>query len=295
MSKTIKVHLALFAVSLLYGATYAMAKAVMPMYIKPFGFIVLRVSSALLLFLVFHALFVRQRVDKKDLIPLAISAFFGSAANMLLFFAGLEITTPIHASVLMLVTPVFVLLISLLTGAEKPSVQKIGGVMLSAMGALFLMGGIRLSFSADTLLGDVFIILNAISFAIYLVYVKKLMVKYNPFTVSRWNFIFGFIYVLPFGFGQLSDIEWASFTGEIWFYVVFICVGTTFLTYLLNAYALQHTGSSLVGTYIYLQPVVAGIIAVSKGMESLTVMKVIFILLIFAGVYLVSKKHKTKV
>jgi drug/metabolite transporter (DMT)-like permease len=295
MSKTIKVHLALFAVSLLYGATYAMAKAVMPMYIKPFGFIVLRVSSALLLFLVFHALFVRQRVDKKDLIPLAISAIFGSAANMLLFFAGLEITTPIHASVLMLVTPVFVLLISLLTGAEKPSVQKIGGVMLSAMGALFLMGGIRLSFSADTLLGDVFIILNAISFAIYLVYVKKLMVKYNPFTVSRWNFIFGFIYVLPFGFGQLSDIEWASFTGEIWFYVVFICVGTTFLTYLLNAYALQHTGSSLVGTYIYLQPVVAGIIAVSKGMESLTVMKVIFILLIFAGVYLVSKKHKTKV
>ena len=295
MSKTIKVHLALFAVSLLYGATYAMAKAVMPMYIKPFGFIVLRVSSALLLFLVFHALFVRQRVDKKDLIPLAISAFFGSAANMLLFFAGLEITTPIHASVLMLVTPVFVLLISLLTGAEKPSVQKIGGVMLSAMGALFLMGGIRLSFSADTLLGDVFIILNAISFAIYLVYVKKLMVKYNPFTVSRWNFIFGFIYVLPFGFSQLSDIEWASFTGEIWFYVVFICVGTTFLTYLLNAYALQHTGSSLVGTYIYLQPVVAGVIAVSKGMESLTGMKVFFILLIFAGVYLVSKKHKTKV
>jgi len=272
-----------------------MAKAVMPMYIKPFGFIVLRVSSALLLFLVFHALFVRQRVDKKDLIPLAISAFFGSAANMLLFFAGLEITTPIHASVLMLVTPVFVLLISLLTGAEKPSVQKIGGVMLSAMGALFLMGGIRLSFSADTLLGDVFIILNAISFAIYLVYVKKLMVKYNPFTVSRWNFIFGFIYVLPFGFSQLSDIEWASFTGEIWFYVVFICVGTTFLTYLLNAYALQHTGSSLVGTYIYLQPVVAGVIAVSKGMESLTGMKVFFILLIFAGVYLVSKKHKTKV
>ena len=120
-------------------------------------------------------------------------------------------------------------------------------------------------------------------------------VKVYPFSLSPWNFFFGFIYVLPFGFGQLSDIEWASFTGEIWFYVVFICVGTTFLTYLLNAYALQHTGSSLVGTYIYLQPVVAGIIAVSKGMESLTVMKVIFILLIFAGVYLVSKKHKTKV
>lgn len=264
----------------------------MPSLIQPFGFILLRVLSGCVLFLIVHALFIKQRVERKDLFPLALSAFFGVAANMLMFFKGLSITSPINGSVLMLVTPVFVLILSRLMSKEAVSWVKTSGVALAALGALMLIGGWKLKFTSDTVVGDIYIILNALSYAIYLVYVKKLMVKYDPITVSKWNFIFGLLIVLPFGYSQLSDVNWSLFTGSDISIVLFILLGTTFLTYLLNAWALKHASSGLVGSYIYLQPVVASLLAVINEQDELSMEKVLYILLIFAGVYLVSRKKK---
>lgn len=267
----------------------------MPAYITPFSFILLRVSAALVLFLLFHGIFIRERVERKDLAGIALSSLFGVAANMLMFFEGLANTTPINGAVLMMVTPVFVFVIYTVVNKQGISWIKAAGIALAAIGAMMLMGGRSLSFSKATLYGDVFIILNALSYAVYLVYVKRFLRKYNPITVSKWNFIFGFFVVLPFGFGGLAHIEWHTFTPFIWFCVAFILVGTTFITYLLNAWALQRASSTLVGSYIYLQPVIAAIISLTTGKDQLTPEKIIFILLIFAGVYLVSlTKTKTK-
>ncbi|MHB1279155.1 MAG: DMT family transporter [Bacteroidia bacterium] len=292
MKTALKVHLSLLIVSLVYGATFSMAKIIMPSLIEPYGFILLRVLSGALLFLVVHALFVKEKVEKKDLLPLAVSAFFGVAANMLAFFKGLSITTPINGSVLMLVTPVFVLIFSALVYKERLSWLKVSGIVLAAVGALLLIGGWKLRFEADKVIGDIYIILNALSYAIYLVYVRKLMQRYNPITVSKWNFLFGFVFVLPFGFGELKAVDWSLFGSTEWAIVAFILLGTTFLTYLLNAYALGHASATLVGSYIYLQPVVASILAIVLGQDSLTTLKVMYILTIFAGVYLVSVKRK---
>lgn len=264
----------------------------MPSLIEPYGFILLRVISGALLFLLVHALFIKEKVKKKDLLPLAISAFFGVAANMLAFFKGLSITTPINGSVLMLVTPVFVLVLSAFVHKERVSWLRVSGIAIAAVGALFLMGGWNLRFEADKVIGDIYIMLNALSYAIYLVYVRGLMQRYNPITVSKWNFLFGFIFVLPFGFGELKAVDWSLFGGTEWAIVAFILLGTTFLTYLLNAYALGHASATLVGSYIYLQPVVASILAIVLGQDSLTIPKVMYILTIFAGVYLVSVKRK---
>jgi drug/metabolite transporter (DMT)-like permease len=269
-----------------------LAKEVMPAYISPLTFILLRVGCALVLFLIFHALFIREKVARKDLGGLALSALFGVAANMLMFFEGLANTTPINASVLMMVTPIFVFVIYTVVNRQKISWIKAGGIALAAAGAMLLMGGKRLSFSKDTLYGDVFIILNALSYAVYLVYVKKFIKKYSPITVSKWNFIAGFIFVLPFGVGGLEAINWASFTPFVWFCFWFVLIGTTFITYLLNAWALQHAPSTLVGSYIYLQPVVATTLALVVRKDELTAEKIIFILLIFVGVYLVSLTPK---
>ncbi len=292
MSRNLSVHLALLVVSLIYGATFSMAKVIMPSLIEPYGFILLRVASGCILFLIVHALFFKEKVNRKDLLPLAISAFFGVAANMLMFFKGLSITSPINASVLMLVTPVFVLLLSSVFNKERLNWRKYSGVALAAIGALMLIGGWRLRFAADTVIGDVFIMLNALSYAIYLVYVRRLMVKYHPITVSKWNFIFGTLLVLPFGLDQLREVDWGLFDSEAWAIIAFVLLGTTFLTYLLNAYALRHASSSLVGSYIYLQPVVASILAIINQQDELTYVKVLYILSIFAGVYLVSYKKK---
>ncbi len=293
MSTTLKVHLALFVVSIIYGATFSLAKVIMPSLIEPYGFILLRVFSGAILFLLVHTFFVREKVERKDLGALALSALFGVAANMLMFFKGLSITSPINGAVLMLVTPVFVLVLSRLINREAVSWVKSTGVAMAALGALMLVGGSRFRFASETVLGDFYIVLNALSYAIYLVYVKKLMIKYDPITVSKWNFLFGFLIVLPFGAEELFSVDWTLFDGSAWGIVVFVLLGTTFLTYLLNAWALRHASSGLVGSYIYLQPVVATVLAMINRQDQPTLEKVLYILLIFAGVYLVSRKKKT--
>lgn len=291
MSSTLKVHLALFTVSLIYGATFTIAKQVMPAFVQPFAFILMRVSVAAVLIFIFHSLFIKQKIsDWKDIRKLCISALFGVAFNMLLFFKGLAITTPINGSVLMMNTPIFVVVFAALYLKEKIVAQKIIGILLAALGAVLLMGGSNFNFSATTVWGDLMVTANAIIYAFYLVYAKSLMQKYHPLTVTMWSFMFGWLVVLPFGAGEFMQIQFDTFTPKIWLFVAFVTVGSTFLTYVLNAYALRKASSSLVGSYIYLQPVLATLIAIFSGKDQLTIEKFMYILIIFAGVFLVSWK-----
>jgi drug/metabolite transporter (DMT)-like permease len=291
MSTKVKVHLALWIVTIIYGATFSIAKQVMPLYIKPFAFILLRVSVASVLIFLFHKLFIKERVkDKTDLLKLVVCAVFGVAANMLLFFKGLSITTPINGSVLMMNTPIFVIIISVWWNKEKITFRKYLGVLLASLGAIMLVGGRKFQFNSDQALGDIMVAANAIIYAFYLVYAKQLIHKYHPLTVTLYSFLFGTFLVLPFGFNEFTQIEWSTFTNKIWIFVGFITIGSTFLTYVLNAYALRHASSSLVGTYIYLQPVCATIIAIIFATDKLSLEKLLFMVIIFAGVYLASFK-----
>lgn len=289
MKTPLSVHIALFIVSLIYGATFTIAKQVMPAYVQPFAFILMRVSVAAVCIFIFHSLFIKKRItDWRDMIQLAVSALFGVAFNMLLFFKGLSITTPINGAVLMMNTPIFVVVFAALYLKEKITFQKIAGISIAALGAILLMGGTGFNFSAQTVWGDVMVTGNAIIYAFYLVYAKSLMQKYHPLTVTMWSFLFGWLVVLPFGYGEFTEINFSSFTLKIWLFVAFITLGSTFVTYVLNAYALRKASSSLVGSYIYLQPVLATIIAIISGNDNLTLQKFLYILIIFGGVFLVS-------
>ena len=294
MKTPLSVHIALFIVSLIYGATFTIAKQVMPAYVQPFAFILMRVSVAAVCIFIFHSLFIKKRItDLRDMLQLAVSALFGVAFNMLLFFKGLSITTPINGAVLMMNTPIFVVVFAALYLKEKITLQKIVGISIAAFGAILLMGGTGFNFSAQTVWGDVMVTGNAIIYAFYLVYAKSLMQKYHPLTVTMWSFLFGWLVVLPFGYGEFTEINFSSFTLKIWLFVAFITLGSTFVTYVLNAYALRKASSSLVGSYIYLQPVLATFIAILSGNDNLTIQKFIYILVIFGGVFLVSWRKKT--
>lgn len=289
MPKIFRVHIALFLVSLIYAATFSIAKEVMPAYIKPMGLIGIRVWGAIILLWFTHAVFVREKIkEKKDYLELLKCAVFGVAANMLLFFKGLAITTPINGAILMVSTPLFVGFFSFFVLKEKATPVKIIGLMLGVSGALLLLVGPKLSFTSATLSGDVMVILNAIIYAYYLIIAKPLLHKYNPITVIKWTFLFGGILILPFSVPELQQVDWVIIPASIWYSIVFLIVGATFLTYLLNGWALRHANSSLVGAYIYLQPILASIIAVILGKDELTWQKVTFGLIIFMGVYLVS-------
>ncbi len=288
MSKALRAHVFLFIVNLFYGAGFTVSKLVMPQYIKPFGFIFIRVSITTVLFFLLHSIWLSEKVEKKDFMRLILSAMFGVVINQEMFFTGLSITTPINAALIMIMTPILVFVISFILAHEKATWQKIVGLVLGLSGALVILAGRGFNFSSDTLLGDLFILINATSYAIYLVIVRPLMKKYHPLTVIKWVFFFGLIPVTAFGIGQFNQIEWHTFTPQSWAAVAFVIICTTFLAYLLNMLALREVHSSVVGAYIYLQPVLATIISISLGKDHITLEKIVSAVLIFSGVYMVS-------
>jgi drug/metabolite transporter (DMT)-like permease len=289
--KNLKVHSALFLVSLIYGANYSIAKIALPEYLEPFGFIVLRISLATLLFWLFSLTSKTEKiVSRKDFLLLLASAFFGVAVNQMLFFKGLSLTNPINASVIMTASPIMVMLTAYVLGKEKLTINKIIGVLIGALGAYLLLTKDGVSLTHGTFLGDLFILLNGTSYAIYLVIVKPLMAKYRPITVIKWIFLFGFIFTFPFGIEQLSAVNWSIIPPRAWMSIAYVIVAATFAVYLLNVWSLKFVNSSVVGIYIYLQPMISTLIAVSFRGDKLDITTVLYSMLIMVGVYLVSKK-----
>ena len=281
-------------VQILYGLNYTFAKTVMnENFVKPFALTVLRVGGAAILFWLVSVFLPKEKIERKDYFKFFIAALFGVGINMLFFLKGVELTTPIHASAIMTITPVIILILSSFVLKEKVTILKIIGVALAFSGALALTLFGDSERSADNiLLGNTFILLNALSYSVYVILIKQLTAKYHPFTFIKWLFLFGFFMVLPFGYNELQEIQWQSFTPYVSFSVLFVVVGATFGTYLLNPMALNKLKASTVGVFIYLQPVIAGLFALIMGVDSIDTLKVVAMILIFSGVYLVTLKSK---
>jgi drug/metabolite transporter (DMT)-like permease len=296
MSKKNFAFFAAFMVQVFYGVTFTFASDVIKGgYIKPFGFIVVRVLGATVLFWIFSIFTPKEKIDRKDFITFFFASIFGIALNMLTFFKGLEYTTPIHASVIMVVVPVIVLIMSAIFLKEKVIPRKIIGIVLGLSGAVVLSVYGKSAVGSENIpLGNLLVFVNAVSYSIYIIIIKKLSDKYHPFTFIKWLFLFGSILVLPFGFSELESVDWAAFSPYIIFETLFVIIGATFATYLLNPLALRQLKASTVSIFLYIQPVIAGVFAIIMGSDSLNLIKIVAALLIFAGVYLVSmNKAKT--
>ncbi|MCS6818366.1 MAG: DMT family transporter [Chitinophagales bacterium] len=294
MNRKLRAHLLLLAVNFFYGAGFSVAKLVMPQYVKPFAFILIRVAFAATMFYTLQRQLIKEEIQRKHLFTLFLCSCFGVVLNQELFFLGLERTTPINASLIMITTPMLVYVISFIAGGENISLLKIGGIVLGAFGTLMILGGKRFSFSSQTLLGDIFILLNATSYAIYLVLVRPLMRVYHPLTVVSYVFLLGLPFVFVLGINQLITIQWHTFTPAVWSGLFFIVIATTFLAYLFNMIALRELGSAVVGAYIYLQPLLAGFFAFLLGQEDFSSSKIAAAVLIFVGVGLVSLDFSEK-
>lgn len=260
MDRRSSAHIALFLVNLIYGLNYVVAKGLMPAVIGPSGFILLRVLGAGLLLWLLRALR-PERVQWADAGRMVLCAVFGVALNQLMFFHGLMRTSPVNASIIMVATPILVLVLSGLLIGERITWMKTIGIALGAIGALaliFLKGpGAN---SGATMLGDVFILINAASYGVYLVLVKPLMARYSAVTVMAWCFFLGSLLVLPFGWSELSVVEWSELSRASIAAMVFVVVMVTFVAYLLNTWALGRVSPTVVGTYIYLQPLMAVVV-----------------------------------
>ncbi len=285
---------ALVMVQVLYGLNFTIAKTVMnENFIKPFGFVLIRVAGATVLFWAMSLFLPKQKIEKKDYLKLFVAAIFGVMINMLFFFKGLEYTSPIHASAITITVPIIILVLSAIILKENVSKLKIVGVTLGLIGALVLTIYGKSNRAGDNVpLGNLLVFLNAISYSIYIIMIKKLTLKYHPFTFIKWLFLFGLIMLIPFGYNNLKAVEWHTFTPNAIWSVLFVIIGATFGTYLFNPLALNKLKASTVGIFIYLQPVIAGLFAISIGADFIDSVKIGAMLLIFLGVFLVSKKPK---
>jgi drug/metabolite transporter (DMT)-like permease len=293
MNNKLKAHLALLIANFIYSANYTIAKLIMPVHIKPFGFVLLRVIGGMLLFGAADLLFVKQKIEKQDLPKIALLAVFGVVINQLFFFKGLSLTSPISAAIMMISTPIVVLLIAGVIIKERITLLKTIGIAIGFMGAvLLIVYGKHSDASGSGMWGNLLVLINALAWGIYLAMVKPLMKKYNTVLVLKWVFFFGFFLVLPFGFNEFTTTDWRAFSTQDWLSAAFVVICTTFIAYLLNTFALGALNPSVVSAYIYLQPVLAVLIAVYFGKDELNLMKISCALLIFTGVYMVSKPVK---
>ncbi len=286
--------LAATAASAIYAVNHTLAKGLMPDVIQPFGFILLRVSGAALLFWIISLFYLSEKIDRSDWFRIIACAFFGMVLNMLLFFKGLYLSTPINSSVVITLVPVLLLVMSFFFLKEKITWLKILGIGLGLIGALLLiLFGIKTQTNAPNIsLGNFFFIINATSYSIYLVIVKPLVSKYSSITLMKWFFIFAVIINLPIGISEFTKVDWPNLTFDSTWKLIFVVIGTTVLTYLFNIYALKQLRPSTIGAFIYLQPVLATFFAVIMGADSLTTLRVLAAVLIFTGVFLSSRKSK---
>lgn len=278
-------------VSIIYGVTFTIAKDVMPRYIDAYGFILLRAGGSMLLFWLVWLFMPKEKIALNDFPRIIAAAFFGVAFNMLTFFKGLSLTSPISAAVIMVSTPMIVLVLSAIIMKERMKKRMVTGIILGLIGtASLILYGKSIGDSAQSGLGNFLVLVNAISYGFYLIIVKKLMNKYNAFTFVKWIYLFGFIMVLPFGWNEFSIVDWNVVPTDIYWKITFVVVISTFLTYLLNLLSMKELKPTTVAVFIYLQPFFASVFAIGLGKDELTLVKIVSAILIFIGVYLVTQK-----
>ncbi|MCC7520183.1 MAG: EamA family transporter [Flavobacteriaceae bacterium] len=279
-----------FLAALIYGLSFTIAKDVMPLYIKPFGFILLRVTGATLLFWVAGLLVPSEKIEWKDFKIIILSAFFGVALNMLTFFKGLSYTTPINSAVIMVTTPILVLLFSFVFLKDPFTTKKIIGVVMGLIGAVALISlGKKMQVNAPNVrLGNFLVFINAASFSVYMIISKGIIHKYHPINVTKWMYLVGILMVLPFSWSQIQEVQWEVIPFVGFLKIGYIVVFATFFTYLFNILALKKLKPTTLSVFIYIQPVVATLYAISVGSDRLDWLKIVAASLIFIGVYLVS-------
>lgn len=291
MKKEYIAHFFLILESLLYAGSYTVANDA-SVFISPFQLTLLRAIFAALIFGTVQFITVREKVDKRDLALLAACSLFGIVISNILFFGGLAKTTPINASLLTLTSPLFLILFAILVRGEI-EVGKLVGVFVASIGGVFLILGDPglVSDASNPLLGNIMVGASAGSYAIYLTLIRPLLLKYHALTILRWLFTFGMIYLFPVWGWSLSEIEWGSFTPGAWVALGFILICITFITFLLNTFALRVLDASIVSTYIYTTPLITAMIGIILEGHTTSLSLMIAGVLILFGGYLVSQTN----
>ncbi len=290
MNNQFKAHISLFVANFLYGINYVIVKSIMPEYINAPALTFLRNFLSTILFWIFCMFIESKVIDKKDYPRFFWAALLGVSLNQFLFVQGLDYTTPMNAAIIMTTNPILVLIAASIMLRERIVGIKILGILLGAIGALIaIMSNGPINIGSQTAFGDGLMFLNSLSFALYLTVSKPLMGKYHTMQALKWFFLIGSLLLLPLGIKYVDLNSLLHLPAKVYLALTYIIVVTTFLTYIMFNFSLKHLNASTVSIYLYMQPVVAGLTAYFLGMEKITILKIVATVLVFSGVYIVSK------
>lgn len=297
LSNSQKGHLSLFIAQVIYAMNYSIAKDIMPKYLHPISLVFLRIAGASILFWIldfFISENIKQKISIYSIKTMFFLSLFGVIINQFFFIYGLSITTPINSAIIMISNPIAVFVFSYFIFKDHPKKfewKKWVGLILGITGALILIlfKG-NFSFGSETWLGDLMTLINAISWAIFLIYGKEILQKHHTVTVMKWMFLWGSIVFLPIAFYFLKNENWLSIPLHIYWSITFVVVATTFLAYLLNTYGLKLLSTTTVSMYIYIQPFLATLFAIVLGKDNITYTKIIAGCFVISGIYLVNTK-----
>jgi drug/metabolite transporter (DMT)-like permease len=286
---------ALIGVQAFFGSLPVIGKIVLAV-LPAVSLVGFRIGITALVLFVFQA--VRGRVwllHRRDYLRLAVLSLFGVVFNQLLFVGGLSLTKAANASLLAVTIPIFALVVSAIAGKEKLRGTTVSGIVLAATGVVLLLNPTAGSFSSETTTGDAMIIVNSLSYGIYVATSKEVITRNGAFRSMMWVFIFASIVCVPLGLISLSSVDSANIAGSIWLLVIYIAVGATAAPYLLNAWALARVSPSTVAVFVYLQPLIGFVLAVIFLNETIDFRFIIAAFLVFAGVFLTMRRAETAV
>ena len=292
MNKRTIALFAAFAATSIFGFNHTIAKELMPDVLSPNALLYCRVVGAAICFWFISLFLKNEKIEVKDFKLIIICAFFGMGLNMITALNGLYNSTPINSAIITTLAPIFIFLISVIIIKEKITRIKYVGVFIGFCGTLtlILLNEKSISSAPNINLGNFYLFINSISYALYFVLVKPLTKKYSMITIMKWLFLFSIFINMPFGLIEFTEINWVEISGVSLLKISYVIFCTTFLVYLLNLYALKNLKASTVGMFIYLQPVIGILFAIYRGADKLTVADATSVLLVLIGVYLVSKK-----
>lgn len=282
--------LALIPAQLLFGSLPVIGKIVLAV-LPPVALVGIRtaITAAILIGIqTFRGRFWLR--EKGDYWRFAVLSLFGVVLNQLFFIGGLSLTTASNTSLLAVMIPVFALAVGAIARFERLTILKVAGIILAAIGVIILIDPRKASFSSQTTLGDICIIINCLAYGLYVATSKQAIMRNGIFRSMMWVFIFASLVCIPLGAYSLSTIDLAAVPTKIWLISIYIAIGATAAPYLLNAWALSKVNPSTVAVFVYLQPLIGFTLAVLFLGESVTAIFVIAAALIFAGVFLVTKK-----
>jgi drug/metabolite transporter (DMT)-like permease len=293
-SDSLRPHLALIAVQILFGSWPVFGKVVLRS-MSPSSLVALRLTGAALAFtLLQRKITPLLKMPVKDILLLALCSMLGVVGNQFLYVKGLSLTTAINSALLSTTIPVFTLFVSILFRHDRLSLRRLFGILLAAGGVVYLVNPAHADMSMQTTAGNVLLVSNSLLYATYIVISKNLFECYGALNVITWIFLIGSLVTIPVGIYSLQQENIGAITAGVWLMIALIIIFPTVGAYYLNGWALTKVPPSTVAIYIYLQPLVAfGFAPLLLG-EKFNSRTIIAALLIFAGVAVVTKRGRSR-